>query len=111
MATFCSNCGKQVAHSDRFCPNCATPVQGKVSSQKAPPALARWENRRIHIDFNKITVPRSSLQRHTSIMRDPGGAEVPLANVRWTAHKSVSKGFLEVDTRVQRFYADIWNLF
>ncbi len=109
MAIFCNNCGKQLAPSDKFCQNCATPIQGQVSSQNVSAALPRWENRRIHIDFNKITVPRSSLPRHTSIMHDPGGPEVTLVNVRWTASKSVSRDFLQTDPRVQRFYAGIWN--
>lgn len=64
---------------------------------------------RVHIDFNKITVPRSSLPRHVRIKHDSGGAEVLLANVRWTAHQSVSREFLQVDSRVRLFYAGIWN--
>ena len=63
----------------------------------------------MHIDFNKITVPRSSLPRRTRIKPESGGAEIPLANVQWTERKSVSKGFLQVDPRVQQFYASIWN--
>jgi hypothetical protein len=42
-------------------------------------------------------------------MHDPGGPEVPLANVRWTDSKSVSRDFLQTDPSVQRFYAGIWN--
>lgn len=33
---FCSNCGKQVGNTEKFCPNCGNPLQTEVKEPKCP---------------------------------------------------------------------------
>src|SRR3954469_15747444 len=86
---FCTNCGKQISDTSRFCENCGTPVGAGLpttSAYVAPPQSV--EPLKFDIEGHNLQIARVHLKPGQEIYAEAGKMIYKSANVEWATRMS-----------------------